>query len=319
MKKISIILPVFNGERHLKECLQSICVSSKDFEVIVVDDGSNDGSADICKWYAKNDRRFKYFYKKNGGVSSARNYGIQKATGDYIMFVDADDKLSRNWDNILEIDYVHKIYYFSNISSRTKKEGLLKYITGVNDEHIFLSGPYSKCFSRVFLVDNNIKFNEHLINGEDMLFNIEAILCAESFAIVNETFYLYRQESGQTTRSFDERIIQSDKNFHNELNRVFVRYKVNSELALEIERESLKNAVILILYRLSCARHYRIIKKYYSELEREPYSSIIKEQDGLLYNLCRRQKYYLLYRILRMKNNISMLVRDMKNEKFVEI
>ncbi len=93
-KKISIIVPIYNCEKYLCRCLDSIKAQIyADFEAILVDDGSSDKSAEICKEYANKDERFIYIFKENGGVSSARNLGLDRATGDYLAFVDGDDEI----------------------------------------------------------------------------------------------------------------------------------------------------------------------------------------------------------------------------------
>ena len=93
--KFSIIVPIYNVEKYLDFCLKSIKEQTfKDFEVIMVDDGSTDNSSDIAKKYVN--EQFKYYNKKNGGLSSARNYGVQHATGEYILFVDSDDYIASN-------------------------------------------------------------------------------------------------------------------------------------------------------------------------------------------------------------------------------
>lgn len=91
----SLILPIYNVESYLSECLSLILKQSfSDFECLMIDDGSTDGSADICKKFASRDSRFKYYYKNNGGLSDARNYGLRKSSGDYIVFIDSDDVVS---------------------------------------------------------------------------------------------------------------------------------------------------------------------------------------------------------------------------------
>ena len=90
--KVSVIIPVYNAEKYLVRTINFVLAQTyKNFELLLVDDGSKDKSADICKQYAASDARVKYFYKTNGGVSSARNFGIEKATGEYIAFMDDDD------------------------------------------------------------------------------------------------------------------------------------------------------------------------------------------------------------------------------------
>ena len=99
---ISIIIPIYNTEEYLERCLDSIINQSyKNLEIILVDDGSTDLSKEICNNYLKKDKRIKYFKKENGGLSSARNYGIKKANGKYIGFVDSDDVISLDMFSIL--------------------------------------------------------------------------------------------------------------------------------------------------------------------------------------------------------------------------
>lgn len=94
---ISIIIPVYNVENYLSRCLNSVlCQSYKNIEIIIVDDGSEDNSSNICATYANKDLRFKIYHKENGGLSSARNLGIVKATGEWLYFLDSDDWISPN-------------------------------------------------------------------------------------------------------------------------------------------------------------------------------------------------------------------------------
>ena len=90
--KISIVVPLYNVENYLSRCIDSIlCQKCSDFELLLVDDGSQDRSGQICDEYALKDNRIRVYHKKNGGVSSARNLGLEKANGEWICFVDADD------------------------------------------------------------------------------------------------------------------------------------------------------------------------------------------------------------------------------------
>ena len=97
MPKVSFIVPVYNAGKYLHRCIDSLMQQSfTDFEVLLVDDGSSDDSGKICNDYAAKDERVKVFRKVNGGVSSARNLGLDNASGEYISFVDADDYLETN-------------------------------------------------------------------------------------------------------------------------------------------------------------------------------------------------------------------------------
>lgn|SRR5574344_286807 len=95
--KLSIIIPIYNVEDTLDKCIESVISQSfTDYEMILVDDGSPDGSGDICNFWAENDKRIKVIHKNNGGLSDARNAGINIATGDYITFIDSDDHIAPN-------------------------------------------------------------------------------------------------------------------------------------------------------------------------------------------------------------------------------
>lgn len=102
MEKLSVIVPIYNAEKHLNRCIQSIINQTyTNIELLLIDDGSKDSSGEICDKYAASDERIRVFHKKNGGVSSARNVGLDNATGYYIAFVDSDDYLMPNAYEIL--------------------------------------------------------------------------------------------------------------------------------------------------------------------------------------------------------------------------
>lgn len=102
MNKISIIIPIYNVEQYLPQCLDSIINQTyKNLEIILINDGSTDNSGKICDNYAKVDNRIHVFHKKNEGVSSARNLGLEKCTGDFIGFVDPDDFIELNMYELL--------------------------------------------------------------------------------------------------------------------------------------------------------------------------------------------------------------------------
>ena len=117
---ISVIVPVYNTEKYLDRCIQSILAQTyTDFELLLIDDGSTDLSGEICDKYAEQDSRVKVFHKENGGVSSARNLGLDKANGDWVTFVDADD-----WVTTL---------YLNNLSDNTNSADFVVSIVGEND------------------------------------------------------------------------------------------------------------------------------------------------------------------------------------------
>jgi len=322
LKKLSIIIPIYNSEKYLSECLDSIIVSEKDLDIILVDDGSKDKSYVICKEYAKKDNRIKIIHKDNGGVSSARNLGIENATGEYIMFVDSDDILYNKWDLIFDYIKEDDIYYFDmQIKNKVDKNELLKYITGANKEKVYLSGPFSKVFNNKFIKKNNLMFNEELINGEDMIFNINAAIAANSYKVINCQFYYYRQTIGQATKRFDKKIIESDMNFHKILNMIFIKNKIDISIANEIENFCLINAVILILNRISYIDKFKNARNHFDFLLKKPYVDVINNISNysLLFKLCKLKKYRLIYHYLKLKNKLIILLRTKRKEQFIKI
>ena len=102
MEKVSVIIPIYNAEKFLSLCLESIINQTyKNLEIVLVNDGSLDNSIEICRQYAERDNRIKIIDDKNRGVSYARNKGIEKATGQYILFIDSDDIVKKNYIDIL--------------------------------------------------------------------------------------------------------------------------------------------------------------------------------------------------------------------------
>ena len=143
MPLISIIVPVYNVESYLKRCIESILNQTfRDFELILVNDGSTDNSEIICKEYALKDERIKYFYQRNKGVSEARNKGIDNSSGEYIQFIDSDDYVD---ENFLEI-----------VVNRFKRDNsdivFIGFYNEYNNGEIYKSKYYKES-----IVSNNIK------------------------------------------------------------------------------------------------------------------------------------------------------------------
>lgn len=194
---ISIIIPIYNAGKYLTQCLESIRLQTfRDFEVLLIDDGSTDNSAEICHQFVQTDTRFLYFYKENGGVCSARNYGLGKARGEWIHFSDADDT---HLINALEI--FSKFFYDESLDiimgsyKQTNTDGTdfyekktfeidLSQADSVNlvlQTHIYQYQGYlwNKVFRASIIRKNNLHFNEKFHFNEDRLFCIEYI-CAMS-------------------------------------------------------------------------------------------------------------------------------------------
>ena len=317
--KLSVIIPAYNVENYVSECLDSVLLTKKDIEVIIIDDGSKDRTLDICEGYCRKDNRVKVYTKPNGGVSSARNYGMEEASGDYIIFVDSDDVLSEEWDALLSFLSGEDIYFFdSEIKGQIGKSKMLRYISGANDESICIAGPVRKAFKRSFIHDHNLRFREDLINGEDMLFNLGAVLLSESYKIIDFQYYFYRQTIGQATRRFDDRLIDSDIIFHSYIATLFHEYKVDEKTAADIRSFSLTNAVFIILNRISYIDRFSEAKKKFAFLDKNPYKNVLNKNNSLLFKLCRTKRYRTLYYYMKLKNRLSMSTRKATNNQFTK-
>lgn len=214
MSEISIIVPIYNVERYLKACLDSILAQTyPDFEVILVDDGSIDNSSAICQEYVRKDSRFKYFRKPNGGLASARNYGLYKSIGAYVIFFDSDDLWVSNktLETLLDVaketsaDIVRGEYVEvdengfvldkSNINQK-KRENSHKLLSNYEFVKYIISGEN---FIWLFLyrreIFNSLLFNERQLFQEDIDFNIRLFSQEWRNVYVPFRFYAYRKRS----------------------------------------------------------------------------------------------------------------------------
>ena len=216
MEKVSVIIPVYNVEKYLKECVESVLSQTyENLEVILVDDGSTDGSGKICDEFSVKDSRVLAFHMKNQGVSSARNFGIKRAGGKYVAFVDSDDlaekdyieklckKLSEDETVGLAVcDYKMKTdsKFFEIAPKNSKSVYLAKDANDFFDlyEHSLTPSVWAKLFIREKITD---EFDKDLNYGEDDLFILNYLKNIEKIAFVNEPLYVYRNDSRETLTS----------------------------------------------------------------------------------------------------------------------
>lgn len=222
--KFSVIVPVYNVEKYLHKCVDSILDQNfKDFELILVDDGSTDNSPQICDEYEKKDDRVKVIHKENGGASSARNVGITEAKGDYLLFIDSDDYWHTNLtlDKILKLidkyqaDIVQfgasELFQMDNVLHLGKQRNLDKF-NGLNTKEIISDlvsieqlsiSASTMSISRKFVVNNNLFFKEG-IKTEDLEWAIRLFSCLPKWCFSNEHLYIYRmQREGSVTATVD--------------------------------------------------------------------------------------------------------------------
>lgn len=194
---VSVIIPVYNAEYCISKCLDSILINkSIGFEVILIDDGSIDNSLDICKEYAKIDKRVRVYKKENGGASSARNRGLEYASGIWITFVDADDIiLIKDWTFLFESksDLV-MLPHCTRYKYLYEQHGFADNIN-IDNYHKYLNSPCFKTACSKFYRKSLLKevsFDERMKVGEDQLFLLEYFRAVRSFEVINLPFYEYQ-------------------------------------------------------------------------------------------------------------------------------
>lgn len=203
MPKVSVIVPVYGVEKYIGRCIESVLAQTyTDFELILVDDGSPDGSGAICDEYSQKDNRVKVFHKENGGVSSARNLGLEKSCGEWITFIDADDRIESatlsdcckymrdsdliRFSMVLEDD--NGKHTFIKIDDEPKE----KYLESVISRCTILGicgGIYKKELFSLF----GIRFDERLTSGEDWLVLAKIVAKAQRIKILQTPFYIYNK------------------------------------------------------------------------------------------------------------------------------
>ena len=185
----SIIVPIYNVERYLEQCIKSVLAQDyQNYELILVDDGSPDNSIDICTKYAKQYSNIVFIHKINGGVSDARNAGIQIARGEYLMFLDSDDY----WEGTTVLFDLQKIV--NHYINRDKLIGSFREdFQGLYQDGIYLGFPFTKTIKRELILKNHLFF----IKGrsfEDVAWSFFLTKYISSYAIYKNCFYMYRRE-----------------------------------------------------------------------------------------------------------------------------
>lgn len=277
---ISIVIPVYNAEKYLEQCLNSIKNQTyKNFEVILVNDGSDDISEDICKSFSEEDTRFRYFTKLNGGASSARNFGLDNITGDFITFIDADDWVDENHlevliNNIKENNSdmaVSSIKKFDNVSRfkfrvySNQEKYLLNYNKLNREEFLVIlpklihaSNSYkiavSKLFKKELVMD--IRFDESIVYGEDLEFFFKIYNNISSISYVDEVSYIYRLYDESTSSKFGQLYMEQELGIYKkmyekieELGLPTIHYYTTIRDLLEFRKDFLENRVLFNEYQ----------------------------------------------------------------------
>lgn len=326
--KLSIIIPVYNCEKYIEKCLESVYVNSDEVEYYIINDGSKDNTLGIIKDTVKkvDFKNFHLINNTNHGVSFSRNIGINKSSGDYIMFVDADDYLVNNWYKKIEeyLDGKNDYVVFSDRykGSTCNKDDLIKACIGEGKEeirHCRIMLPSSKIIRRKIIEENNILFDESIINGEDMLFNMDVIKYSNNIRIIDFGIYYYRINLMSSTNNYNEKIIESDIQFHKILNT-----KIKEMNYLEkYQNKIILNGIYIIIIRLFNSNYKRKDQICYSIKKNEFYKQYITIEEIISEDISIHIKLILVlfkFNLFGLIGIISKLKRYFKNkEEIIEL
>lgn len=321
---ISVIIPVYNTDNSIIRCINSLINQSyKEFEALFIDDGSTNGVDKVIKEYACSDSRIKYFYKDNSGVSSTRNYGIEKSKGNYICFLDSDDEYAENaLERLIYLikqkncDFVRANFYYSKDDSKKSREGIKL------EEQLIESGSKKELYIKkiidgsistfvwVLMIKKefltNIKFDENIDYMEDKVFYFELFSCAKKFYISNEPIYYYYYNDflhndviywikylKNVNAVFSSILEKSKKYFSNKYN----DYIQNSAF-LQI------NFIVFKIYQYN-----RLIKKYFELCDKRFLKKIkIYKKDNMYSKICiffTNLKFYFGLKVMYFIKNIK--------------
>lgn len=260
---VSIIVPVYNVKDYLEKCVNSIlCQTLKEIEILLVDDGSTDGSDKICDSYATLDKRVNVIHKKNGGSTSARNAGLQVAKGEYIGFVDSDDWIEPEMYEVLltriEIDQsdvvISKKCYNHPKSEYTESISIPDGVYEKGNKTLLKNLIYSedfctrgitpnlcdKLFKKSILLKYQLQVDPRIKYGEDDVCVYSCLINADKITIVNQAFYHYRIREGSICHSTDDRYFERITYFYNELKKNFLKHSEASILLPQLNKYMLE-------------------------------------------------------------------------------
>lgn len=329
--KVTIIIPIYNAENFLKDCIESsIRQTYKNIEIILVDDGSTDQSRKIEEKYAKIDQRIKLIKQENLGVNIARKKGIEQSSGDYILFVDADDWIEENTVEILvsklkkfESDIIRFRYVIKpdNIKQKILFENRDVTFSGENkkDFYKFLiqKGQVHTLWGQIInkkLFENKIEaLDSHLCRSEDLWANLDLYTYAKKITLIQDVLYNYRNNSNSTMRKLEKnRIMENLKSIgfvYDKLFKYIEKWKIDNDIDI-VRKTALKQLHALCyesmkFFYIKNIRKKELYNIFYSCFESENMSKIrdilkttglkdVKIKNKIYYKLILCKKYKII-------------------------
>ena len=320
---VSVIVPVYNVVDYLHRTIDSLLAQTYcNFELLLVDDGSTDGSGEICDSYEKEDCRVKVFHKQNGGVSSARNCGLNNAVGEYVCFVDSDDWVKEDYIRDLvsdmhdDVDFVMSDFMYTSGSyeyiplAKDAKVGTVEILFPNRGMLRTCYSPYGKLFRRRLIIDNLIKYDTAIHNGEDRFFLFTYLLYVNKVAFSPAVNYCYCRRPGSLISKlydFEREYYPYEKSL--ELVKCLVEKKGITDAAIVANLNTMvcdfANRAINAIYHSSDFRYamrMKLLKRIDLRfLGRYMYAGNFKEKITKWLIACRLYWLYDMFRTLRRK------------------
>lgn len=248
MKKgcVSIIVPVYNQEHCIEHCLNSIlCQSYDNLQIIVVDDGSTDRTGSIIDCISRKDHRIEVYHVKNQGVSNARNYGLFRIKGEYVQFVDADDRIKRHMTetmvktlekshtDMVVCNYIKKfgdrLSVHNESMEHTGRYCTQEYLIGTLKDpgHHYFGVVWNKLYKTEILKKYDIKFESEMTLGEDFIFNIQYWKHSQQVSVISKYLYIYNKENGTSLSNVRYKKLDDCIRELENRRRIFAVYKNN--------------------------------------------------------------------------------------------
>lgn len=298
-KKYSLIIPVYNCQDYIRRCVESILKQEyANYEIILINDGSNDDSGNICDEYAKNNKQIKVIHKKNEGVSAARNDGLKQATGKYICFLDVDDYIDKNYftttDKIIEkhkdVELINFGFYseVENSNFEVMSSDKINYTKRIYKTHdkikkdfvnlwdnTMLYNIWNKVYLAKIIKENKIEFPKNNW-GEDVEFNRMYLSKINSMYNSDKCFYHYiRERKGAATKNYKPEIFETRKKEFGEFNEYFKKWGISKDEYYEYSCRRYIERVLGCIENVYCSNMK--FKNRYKEIKKFIYDPITRE------------------------------------------
>ena len=320
--KLSIIVPVYGVEKYIDKCLNSLVKQSlKEIEIILVNDGTKDNSQKIIDKYVKKyPDKIKSYIKENGGQGSARNYGLKKATGEYIGYVDSDDFVEKDmykklYNKAKENNYDIVVCGNYNVSEDYQNKNIDAFINNYNTdlENIFFGkmAVWNKIYKRDILIKNKLEFKEK-VWYEDLAFTLKAIMNSNTFAFIDEPLYDYLIREGSTMNNSNvQRNLEILDAFNDILS--YIQHNKKEEYFSKIEFLAIDHIYISAIVRVLKAEADDKVKretinklldymnKKFPNYKNNKYINTLSKNRKIIYKLINIKMYGLINLIFKVK------------------